>query len=400
MAGRCLARTRISVVSAPERFVANIAPEGVEEMRRRIAGTSWPGDFGNDDWRYGVNQDWLADLASYWARDYDWEAQQAAMNRLPQFRVEIDGIPIHFVHLKSGRPGAVPLILTHGWPWTFWDWHRLIEPLANGDGDGPCFDVVVPSLPGVAFSSPLTTAGIGIRRIGQLWTKLMAILGYDRFAAAGGDWGAAVTAELGHAHPDHVIGAHVSLLMLPGVNPATIGPEAFAADEQWMPARAMEVLPTITSHVAVHSADPQTLAYALADSPVGTAAWLWERRRNWSDCNGDVLQAFDRDFLCTTASLYWLTNTIGSSMRIYAEQFRGFGLELDWPLVNDAAKTIGVPFGVAIAPREVTFLPRALVAERTDLRRWQQVAAGGHFLPAEQPDILIDEYRAFFAALA
>ncbi|WP_066770995.1 epoxide hydrolase family protein [Croceicoccus mobilis] len=387
-------------MSAPLPFEIAIAPERVDDMRRRIEGASWPGDFGNDDWRYGVNQDWLSDMARYWARDFDWEAQQAKMNRLPQFIADIDGISIHFVHLKSGRPDAIPLILTHGWPWTFWDWHALIEPLVTGERDGPAFDVVVPSLPGVCFSAPLATTGIGLRRIGQLWVKLMAMLGYDRFAAAGGDWGAGVTAELGHAHAEHIIAAHVSLMMLPGLNPATIGPDAFAEDEQWMLARAFEALPTITSHVAVQSADPQTLAYALADSPIGTAAWLWERRRNWSDCDGDVLNAYSRDFLCTTASLYWLTNTIGSSMRIYAEQFKGFGLEIDWPVLNDAAKTIPVPFGVAIAPREVAFLPRAIVAEKTDLRRWQRVPAGGHFLPAEQPGIVLEEYRAFFSSLS
>lgn len=378
-------------------FTIAIAPERVDDMRRRIEQASWPGDFGNDDWRYGVNQDWLVDMTRYWARDFDWDAQQAAMNRLPQFQTEIDGIPLHFVHLKSGRPDAIPIILTHGWPWTFWDWHRLIEPLVAGGAEGPAFDVVVPSLPGVAFSAPLKTTGIGVRRIGQLWVKLMAALGYDRFAAAGGDWGAAVTAELAHAHRDHIIAAHVSLLMLPGVNPATITPDAFAKDEQWMVARAFEALPTITSHVAVQSADPQTLAYALADSPIGTAAWLWERRRNWSDCDGDVLNAYDRDFLCATASLYWLTNTIGSSMRIYAEQFPGFGFEMDWPAVNDAERVIDVPFGVAVAPRELAFLPRELVARKTNLRHWRRVEAGGHFLPAEQPDILIEEYRTFFA---
>lgn len=387
------------MVTAIEPFEVAIAPERVDDMRRRIESCSWPGDFGNADWRYGVGQDWLVDMTRYWARDFDWEAQQAAMNRLPQFRAEIDGIPIHFVHLKSGRPDAIPLILTHGWPWTFWDWHRLIEPLASGSGEGPAFDIVVPSLPGVAFSSPLTTAGIGIRRIAEIWVELMGALGYDRFAAAGGDWGAGITAELGHAHADRLIAAHVSLLMLPGLNPATIGPDDFAEDEQWMLARAFDRLPTITSHVAVQSADPQTLAYALADSPVGTAAWLWERRRNWSDCDGDVLNAFDRDFLCTTASLYWLTNTIGSSMRIYAEMFRGFGLEMDWPTVNDAEQVISVPFGVAIAPAEVAFLPRALVEKKTNVQRWQKVAAGGHFLPAEQPEILIDEYRSFFGAV-
>ena len=238
-----------------------------------------------------------------------------------------------------------------------------------------------------------------MRRIGALWAELMTALGYDRFAAAGGDIGAAVSAELGHSYAERIIGVHQALLMLPGVQPSALTPADFADDEQWMLARSFEALPTITSHVAVHSADPQTLAYGLADSPVGTAAWLWERRRNWSDCSGDVLQAFDRDFLCTNASLYWLTNTIGSSLRIYAEHFSGPGMSFDWPTVRDGEKVVPVPTGVALAPKELAFLPRRLVEAKTDLRRWQRLPAGGHFLPAEQPALLLNEYRQFFASL-
>lgn len=380
----------------PRRFRINIPDERVDDMRRRVAATSWPGDFGNEDWRFGVRENWLREMAAYWASGYDWRSQEAAINVWPHYRVSIDGVPIHFIHVKSGRPDAIPLILTHGWPWTFWDWHGVLAELAR-DGDGPAFDLVIPSLPGYGFSSPLCKPGLNVREVGRLWVRLMCdVLGYPRFAAAGGDWGAIVTAELGHAYPERLLAIHLSLLLLHELPNHAVQPEAFAADEQWMPRRMAEVLPFVTSHVIVHSHDPQTLAYALADSPVGTAAWLWERRRSWSDCDGDPVALYGRDFLCTTASIYWLTNTIGSSLRLYAEQFTRSGFGQDWPLLHQRQPSIPVPTGAAIAPKELVFLPRAEVEKRTDLRRWTVLPCGGHFLPAEQPALLAGEYRAFF----
>jgi pimeloyl-ACP methyl ester carboxylesterase len=381
----------------PEQFKVNIPNDRLEEMRFRLKNTSWPGDFGNSRWHYGVEENWLRDMAMYWADEYDWRAQEARMNELPQFRVEIDGTPIHFVHVKSGRRGAIPLILTHGWPWTFWDWADVIAELSKDDG-GRAFDIIVPSLPGVAFSSPLQKTGLNVRAIAALWVRLMKdVLGYEHFAAAGGDWGSYITAELGHAHPEHTLAIHLALVVLPEVSHLSLTPADYAPEEQWMVERNREALPMITSHVAVHSSDPQTLAYALADSPVGTAAWIWERRRAGSDCGGDIIGYQGRDFLCTTASLYWLTNTCGSALRIYREQFSGGGgFEMNWPRLNDNPLVIPVPTGVAVAPKELALLPRALVAARTDLRRWQIMPSGGHFLPSEKPDLLAQEYRTFF----
>ncbi|MET0544705.1 MAG: epoxide hydrolase family protein [Caulobacterales bacterium] len=381
----------------PEPFKIEIPDARLVEMQKRLKATSWPGDFGNEDWRYGVEQEWLRSLAAYWADEYDWRKHETAMNALPQFKVNIDGVPIHFIHIKSGRPNSIPLLLTHGWPWTFWDWEGVIKNL-SASKDGPAFDIVVPSLPGVTFSSPLQTTGLNVRAIAKLWVRLMCeALGYDRFAAAGGDWGSLITAELGHAHPERLLGIHLTLVALPGVNHLSLAPQDFAEDEQWMLARNLEALPMITSHVTVQSSDPQTLAYALADSPVGTAAWIWERRRAWSDCGGDIIAYQGRDFLCTIASLYWLTNTIGSSMRIYKEHFSGAaGLGMNWPLLNERSPMIPVPTGVAVAPKELALLPKALVARHSNLKRWQIMPKGGHFLPSEAPDLLAEEYRRFF----
>lgn len=380
----------------PRPFKVHIAEDRLTDLRRRLNATSWPGDFGNTDWRYGVEEGWLRDMVSYWANDFDWRAQEAKINDFPQFQVEIDGVTIHFIHVRSGRENAIPLLLTHGWPWTFWDWERVVRNLMDAQ-DGPAFDIIVPSLPGVAFSSPLTTTRINVRAIGRLWTRLMTdVLGYQRFAAAGGDWGALITAELGHAHAERLQAIHLLMVYPPEVDRYPPLEDVYADDEQWMLVRNAEALSLVTSHLAVHRSDPQTLAYALADSPVGTAAWIWERRLSWRDGRSIADEQADRDFMCTTASLYWLTNTIGSSLRIYKEQSPGNAQYMDWPLLHHRRPSIPAPTGVAVAPKEVCLMPRAFVSEHFNLQRWEQVPRGGHFLPYEEPELLADEYRAFF----
>ncbi len=375
----------------PVPFNVAIADEQLDDLRRRLQTTRWADDFGNDGWQYGVERGWLEGMVEYWAGEFDWRAQEAAINRFPQYRVEIDSIPIHFVHVRGDGPDPTPLILTHGWPWTFWDWKDVIEPLAAAG-----FDVVVPSLPGVGFSTPLRTTGVNGRRVAELWVALMRdVLGYDRFAAGGGDWGAIVTAELGHAHAEHLIGVWLTLPMIPGVNLRDLTRADFAADEQRLADRAEEARALIQSHRTVHQFEPQTIAYALADSPAGTAAWTWARRRDWSDCGGDVLAAFDRDFLCTTASIYWLTGTIATSLRLYFEHFQ----PKPPPPLHHRRRVIDVPTGFAVFPKELLFLPRALAEERTNLQRWTVMPRGGHFAPAEQPALVVDELCAFFAPL-
>jgi len=380
-------------------FKIEIAESELLAMRERIKATRWADDFNNADWDYGVEKGWLQGMAEYWAGQFDWRAQEASMNVLPHFRTNIDGIPLHFIHVRGKGRNPLPVILTHGWPWTFWDWNHVIGPLADpasfgGDPDDS-FDVIVPSLPGFGFSCPLITPGVDIWRIADLWVRLMRdVLGYNQFAAAGGDWGAFITGEIGHRYPEHLIGVHMTLPVVPGLDFATISRESFAPDEQWMADRLESAYPSIVSHLAVHSSDPQTLAYAMVDSPIGTAAWLWERRKTWSDCDGDMGKVFDRDFLCTTASIYWLTKTIGSSLRLYRERFRKA-----FPLANDRKPVIPVPTGYAIAPKELLMLPRKVVEQKTNLVRWTLFPRGGHFAPMEVPDLLIHEYREFFRSL-
>lgn len=383
----------------PTPFKVSLPPEELDELRKRLRATRWPHVIGEDDWRYGAKQAWMQEMVRYWAHEWDWQAQAAEINRFDHFQVDLEGVPIHFIHMKGEGDHPTPLILTHGWPWTFWDLKNVIEPLARpskfGGNASDAFDVVVPSLPGYGLSVPLTRSGIGVPEVASLWTKLMVeVLGYERFAAQGGDWGALITGHLGHAHGDRVSGVHISLPVIPGLDLFSISDDQFAPDEAWMVERRAEAAPTIQSHVAVHSRDPQTLAILAADSPAGTGAWLWERRRAWSDCNGDVESIFDRDHLCTTAALYWCNGSFTSAMRLYYEFFNK-----PWPVAHDRPRSIDVPTAFALFPKELIFLPRRIAEEKTNLQRWTIFERGGHFAAAEQPDALVGDVRAFFRDL-
>ena len=346
-------------------FHLEIPEAELTDMRARIRSTRWAPDFGNSDGAYGVEREWLQDLAAYWSEKFDWRDQERQINALPQFRVEIDGIPIHFIHVKGKGRAPKPIILSHGWPWTFWDWRKVIgpltDPVAYGGMDEDSFDVIVPSLPGFGFSVPLNSTKVGARRIADLWHTLMTnVLGYKRYAAGGGDWGSTITGELGHGYPESVIGVWLTLPNVPGVALWQIGEQDFAPDEKWMWARALEARPVIMSHSTVHRNEPQTIAYGLVDSPVGTAAWILGRRNDWGDHDGDIFSLFDRDFLCTTASIYWLNRSIASSMRIYHDHYVGGGPPAPR---HNRPMAIEVPTAFSIFPKELLLLPRA-IAER------------------------------------
>ena len=384
----------------PEPFVVAVPDEDLDELRRRLRATRWADDFGNEDARYGLERGWLERLVSYWANEYDWRAQEAQINELPHYRVEIDTVPVHFVHVKGRGERSIPLVCTHGWPWTFWDWHRVIgpltEPAAHGGDPSLSFDLVVPSLPGFGFSTPLRTPGVDARRVAGLWDTLMReVLGYERYAAAGGDWGAVVTGELGHGHGEHLLACWLALPMLPGVSLRDLTAADFAEDEQHLARRDAEARPAITSHRTVHQYEPQTLAYALVDSPAGTAAWIWARRKDWTQSNGDPTTVWSRDFLCTTASIYWLTRSIGTSLRLYHESFF-HGAK---PPLHDRERVIDVPTGFGVFPHDVLHLPRAVAERKTNLRHWGVQPRGGHFAPSEVPDLVVADIRAFFAKL-
>ncbi|MCX7864103.1 MAG: epoxide hydrolase 1 [Novosphingobium sp.] len=258
-------------------FAIAIPDADLDELRRRLASTRWADDLANADWCYGVERGWLEEMIGFWRDEYDWRASEAELNRTPQFMAEIDGVPLHFAHVRGRGPSPTPLLLLHGWPWTFHDFHGLIAPLSDPASHGgdpeDALDLVIPSLPGHGFSMPLTRAGLDVPAHAVLFTRLMGdVLGYTRFGVAGGDWGAAIAGLMAHACPDRVIGLFATIPFFPGLDLNAVTPEDYAPDEQWMRERQAESGPTILSHFTVQSHDPQTLAYALVDSPVGTAA--------------------------------------------------------------------------------------------------------------------------------
>ena len=386
-------------MSALERFEIAVDDAAIEDLRDRLRRTRWAEDFNNNDWRYGANGEYLREISEYWAEEYDWRAQERAMNAFDHYRVTIDGVPIHFLRRDGKGRRRIPLILSHGWPWSFWDFRDLIVPLSDpasvGKPDDVAFDVIVPSLPGFGFSSPLRQA-VSRERMADIWVTLMCdVLGYERFAAHGGDAGAFITANLSHAHADRLIGAHMSFPALmgwasfEGLTPDRYGP----GEEDWH-ARWTKRMATARAHGVVHRASPQTLGFAFNDSPVGLAAWIVERRRLWSDSDGDIESVFSRDDILTLLSIYWFTGTVGTSMRQYADTPLA-----DWQPRHDRTPLLEAPTAMAVFPMDLLLVPRTVFAEQANLKRWTVMPRGGHFGAAEQPDLLADDIRAFFTSL-
>jgi pimeloyl-ACP methyl ester carboxylesterase len=386
----------------PEKFTVAFPDEAVEDLQQRLARTRWAPDFGNADWRYGTARDYLESFVEYWRTEYDWRAAEVAINQYDHYRVELDGVIVHYIHQRGTGAAPLPLIASHGWPWTFWDLAAMIGPLADpaahGGDPADSFDVVVPSLPGFGFSSPLTRTGIGAVATAGLWRRLMHdVLGYPRFGAQGADFGAIITQQLATIRSDDLIGVHLNRYKRPssfqGVGTGEVSAADYGPDEAGEFERQQAGLPLGVSHLAVNTHDPQSLAYGMHDSPVALAAWLLERRRNWSDSGGDVERAFDREFLATNLTLYWLTETFGSSLRMYWETAK------EAPVPLPAGKVIQAPTAIGVLPHDVIVMPRKHAEQDTDLRRWTRFPRGGHFGPAEVPDLLVADLRAFFRPL-
>lgn len=381
-----------------EPFNVNVPQEAIDALRVRLSDTRWAPERNNADWSLGVNGTYLRELVRYWREDFDWRAQEAKINRFPQFRAIIDDVPIHFLHIRGKGPNPVPIVLNHGWPWSFWDFKDVIEPLtdpaAHGGDPSDAFDVIVPSLPGFTFSGPLDRTDIGYIQTADLWVKLMRGLGYERFVTHGGDAGAFLSSQLGHAHPESVIGVHLTFPILPGVGHDAIDVNALTPDERALIA-AQDRGPGGFYHTLVNAFDPQTIAWAMHDSPVGQAAYHLQRRRNWSDCGGDVENKFDKDTLLTHISLYWFSNSfIGSELFCRASKF-----PQPMALSNDRKPAISVPTALAVMPADLFYLPRSVVAAHSDLRQWTLFPGGGHFAAAEEPALMTADIRSFVRPL-
>jgi pimeloyl-ACP methyl ester carboxylesterase len=384
-----------------EPFAISIPETTISDLRDRLARTRFPRDFGNPNWEYGTNLAYLKELINYWLDRYDWRRVEREINSFKNYRTEIDGIPIHFIHEPGKGPKPIPLILSHGWPWTFWDFHKVIRPLSDpkshGGDPADAFDVVVPSLPGYGFSTPLTTTGINYWKTADLWVTLMQdVLGYTKFAAQGGDWGALITAQLGHKYADRLIGIHMNLLASLGFFGADGGPtpEDFGPEEKGWLERDRNFIANESGYMQLQSTKPQTVAYALNDSPAGLCSWIVEKRRTWSDCDGNVERRFTKEDLCTTMTLYWATESYGTSARYYYEARHNL-----WKPSHDRKPVVEAPTAAAVFLKEVMLMPRKWTERYYNLKRWTVMPSGGHFAPMEEPERLVEDIRAFFREL-
>ena len=379
-----------------EPYEIQVGDDVLDDLRDRIRRTRLPPETPAKPWQQGTDLTYLRDVLAYWADRFDWRAQERELSRHAHFRAEIDGVRIHFVHERARGGDGIPLILTHGWPSSFVELLTLVplltDPAAHGI-DGPAFDVVIPSLPGYGFSERPDRTGVTTRDTAAMWHRLMQGLGYDRFGAQGGDFGAAVSTYLALDRPESVIGLHLTNLdnapyTGPGSRPLSEAETAYLAQFQhW--------LDTDRGYGAIQSTRPQTLSYGLNDSPAGLAAWILEKWRAWGDTGGDIEGSFDRDFLLTTVTLYWGTQTIGPSMRDYVDN-RWF-LE---PLGPDDIVT--VPTGIALFANQYLddgSPPREWVERLYNVVRWTPMSVGGHFAAAEQPELVARDIAAFFAHL-
>jgi microsomal epoxide hydrolase len=372
-------------------FHVEVADERIADLRGRLARTRWPDAIDGSGWTYGVDADYLRELCRYWAEDYDWRGFEARFNAHPQYVTEIDSQPIHFYHVRSPEPGATPLILSHGWPGSVVEFHQVMAPLADprahGGDPADAFHVVAPSLPGFGFSGPTQESGWNSRRIARAFGELMVRLGYDSYFAQGGDKGTLISMLLGAFFPERVTAIHLNLL--PVIPPDRPDPTVGLSEEDLAALAAnAQFAAEGTGYQLVQRTRPQALAFGLMDSPAGLAAWLVDKLRAWSDCGGDVERSFSRESLLDNISLYWLTGTIASSMRIYFED-HGPGRQLPLPPVM-------VPIGHAVFPAEILKTPRAWAEERFRIVHWRNMPAGGHFAAMEVPKLYVEELRGFF----
>jgi pimeloyl-ACP methyl ester carboxylesterase len=363
----------------------------LDDLKSRLRRTRWPEAELVDDWSQGAPLKWIREVCRYWAEDYDWRRREARLNRFAQFTSAIDGLDIHFLHVRSPHPQAMPLIITHGWPGSVVEFHKVIEPLANptahGGNAADAFHVVCPSLPGFGFSAKPTATGWGVDRIAAAWAALMQRLGYPRYGAQGGDWGSAVTSSLGAQDPQHCAGIHITLAMAsrPKVDGEPTPEEARAL-------KGIKHYQDLDSgYSKQQSTRPQTLGYGLTDSPAGQAAWILEKFWAWTDCDGHPENILGRDELLDNVMLYWVSATAASSARLYWESF-GPG--------RRAARLVTVPTGVAVYPKEIVPpVRRWMEAGYTDIRHWREMPKGGHFAAFEQPELFVDDVRTFFRTL-
>lgn len=365
------------------------------DLRERLRRTRWPETATTPGWAQGVQLTWLQELCGYWAEEYSWRDVEARLNAVPQYLTRLDGLDVHVLHARSPHPGAMPLILSHGWPGSVLEYLELVpaltDPPAHGGVAEDAFDVVIPSLPGYGFSAKPATAGWGVERIAAAWAELMARLGYRRYGAAGSDWGTSISSLLGAQDGAHVVGIHLV--------PPLAGPDPGVSDRTDAERAALDAMAqrsaSESAYSDIHRTKPQTIGYALVDSPAGLCAWMAEKYWTWSDHQGGEA-ALSRDQILDQVTLYWLTGTAASSARLYAESIERVG---GW-ISGASDDVVTVPTGASVFAAEVPRPSRRWAARRyPDIRFWAEHDRGGHFPALESPHLLVGDLRAFFGKL-
>jgi microsomal epoxide hydrolase len=379
----------------PEPFALNVPEAAIGDLRERLARARFPDQAPGAPWAYGTDVAYLRELVDHWRHRFDWRAQEALLNALPQFKVPLHGIGLHYLNVPGKGPDPLPLLLLHGWPGSVLEFLELIPRLADparfGGDPADAFTVVAPSLPGFGLSFAPGQPRFSVEAMADCLAELMTgVLGHRRFGAQGGDWGSFVASRLGYAYPDRVVGIHLNLMPIRR-DPAVVADPT--PEERRYLGELAAWLKEETGYQWIQGTRPQTLAFALTDSPVGLAAWIVEKFRAWSDCGGDVESVFTKDQLLANVSLYWFAGAIGSSFWPYYARLHG-----PWPIPDGA--TVGVPTGYCEFPREILRPPRSLATRTfTDLRRWSVMERGGHFAAMEQPEALAREVREHFRPL-
>ncbi len=383
------------MTGTPIAFTLSVGDELIADLRARLARTRFPDQAPGEPWAYGTDLDYMKTLVAYWQSGFDWRAQEARLNAFPQFRAKLPDVDLHYLHVPGQGPSPTPLLLMHGWPGSVFEFldiiPRLTDPARFGGDPADAFTVVAPSLPGYALSFAPGQKRFSVEEMAERLSTLMTdVLGYQRYGAQGGDYGAFIASRLGHARASELIGIHINLLALQRDRPPPANP---TEEERRYFAELADWLKQETGYQWIQRTKPQTLAFGLTDSPAGLAAWIAEKFRTWTDCGGDPESAISRDHLLANISLYWFTGAIGSSFWPYYARMHG-----PWPI--PAGGTVDVPMGYCAFPKEIVRPPRSL-AERmyTDIRRWTPMPKGGHFAAMEQPEALAMEVAAFFRGL-
>jgi len=377
-------------------FRVDIPQADLDDLHDRIAATRWPDDLPGVGWSRGVPLGYLKELADYWRTRFDWRAAERELNRHPQFRTEIDGASVHFLHVRSPEPGAVPMIITHGWPGSPVEFLDVIGPLADprayGGDPADAFHLVIPSIPGFGFSGPTRESGWSVSRVARTWAKLMSDLGYDRYIAQGGDWGKVISLELGLGDPAHVLGVHVNLLVtFPPPDLAVLA--SLDDDERARLEHAMWFAQDGLGWQKIQSTRPQTISYGLTDSPVGQLAWIVEKFREWSPAKEVPEEVIDRNRMLANVSVYWFTATAGSSARLYYETTR---TDADFGRTWGGPWPLSMPCGVAAFTDDASHpIRRFAETALPTLKHWTNLPRGGHFAAMEQPGMLVDDVREF-----